>query len=152
MKSFCTRVSLPLRRLLFSGLDVGNSGLGTADSADARAVEAAREAKDRFHEQMPDSVRTQLNEEQYCVAPFGWNECVLGLLLGSGQFSDAFEVRSFRLADDPDLSAEEIERRVCMKKGAKHGRTKQARYALKRVRRHRLETRRGRIEYVQAVE
>jgi hypothetical protein len=64
-------------------------------------------------------------------------QIVLGPKLGEGEFSNVFEVDSFKLHHDIAqfgvLSAEESKQRLYLKQQEKYGMTQQARYALKHI-------------------
>jgi len=128
-----------------------------ADPIHSLAVEAAKDVKIQFLESMPQSLIDERIQEHDCVAPFKWDECILGPLLGSGQFSDVYRVRSFRLTNHQDadsdhdkLSKEETNQRLSMKGCEKYRQTTKARYALKQVKPDHLETHEGRITYIEA--
>ena len=126
------------------------------------AFQATKDAETRFREQISPSL---LAEKEYhgrdCVAPFNWNECVLGQLVGSGEFSDVFELKSFRLENIQSSAAkhvwstEEKGQRLYMKRCEIHNGTKKARYALKRIRLDNIETdgvKLNKLKYIQSVE
>mmetsp|Transcript_45767 Transcript_45767/g.96048 ORF Transcript_45767/g.96048 Transcript_45767/m.96048 type:complete len:499 (+) Transcript_45767:286-1782(+) len=71
--------------------------------------------------------------EQDCVAPFQANEIVLGPMLGCGEFGNVYEVQSFNLQPDMDVSDAALEKRLRMKKCEKYRDTENARYALKHI-------------------
>lgn len=70
-----------------------------------------------------------------CFAPFRRDEIVLGPLLGSGEFSDVYEIKSFSLPEDniQKMSVKGSTKRLHMKKRQKYHQTNKARYALKRM-------------------
>ena len=104
------------------------------DSPNALAIKAAQEKKKSVHDSLPPSL---LAHEQDCIAPFRRDEIVLGPLLGTGEFSHVYEIRSFcikpAIAEDIKLSTEESEKRLHMKKCERYRQTKNARYALKHI-------------------
>lgn len=128
-----------------------------ADPTHALAIEAAKDANIHFLESMPQSLIDERIHEHDCIAPFKWDECILGPLLGSGQFSDVYRIRSFSLtnhqdadSDNGQLSKEEINQRLLMKGCEKYRQTTKARYALKQVKPDHLEKHEGRIKYIEA--
>ena len=125
---------------------------------DCIASEATADAKTNFHQEMSSTLLAEKAScVQDCIAPFHWDECKLGSLLGSGGFSDVYEIKSFNLEDDliqsssaTGVSSEEMEQRLYMKNCEKHCQTKKASYALKHIRRPDLETQYGREKYFQS--
>ena len=129
------------------------------------AFEATNNAKTQFYKQMSPSLFAEIQyHERDCVGHFDWNECELGNLLGSGEFSDVYELRSFRLGNlekNPcyaqfsgaaGTSNKESDQRLLMKTREKHGVTKKARYALKHIKQSNdLKTNRGRLKYIHSV-
>ena len=85
-------------------------------------------------------------------APFQQDEIILGPKLGSGEFSNVYEIKSFRLKDgnlEREWTEEETQNRCKMKKIEKYHDTDQSRYALKHLKEEYL-SERGAEEYVQA--
>ncbi len=76
-----------------------------------------------------------LSEEVERVAPFHVNEIIFGQWLGEGEFSEIYEVQSFRLSNDcgDDISVEESNLRSLMKQGETYRQSGKARYALKHL-------------------
>ncbi|KAL7528103.1 hypothetical protein ACHAXR_002270, partial [Thalassiosira sp. AJA248-18] len=152
------------RRIFVSG--IGASPLVSPDTNDddtsihSCAVEASKDAMRNFHESLPPSLLAEKTKHaQDCVAPFKWTECELGSLLGSGEFSDVYKVKSFHIADNPfkpasredsELSIEEMDQRLHMKKREKFRDTRRSRYALKHIKPTHLQTHEGREAYIQA--
>ena len=72
-------------------------------SINARAIDAAIERRRLLREEIPESLRMECDyygAEQKtidCVAPFTDEEILLGRRLGSGEFSDVYEITSFQL-------------------------------------------------------
>lgn len=114
-----------------------NASLGILDdSTHDLALNAAQDRKEILHESLPQSL---FKEEHDCIAPFHREEILLGPLLGSGEYSDVYEVESFRIevdsAEHSALSAREQMKRMRMKKDEtyRHRQTKHSRYALKHL-------------------
>ena len=125
------------------------------------AAEAAEEAKISFHRSLSSSLLAEKSKNyQDCIAQFKWEEVMVGQLLGSGQFSHVYQVKSFRFAnhqceakEDPnqgDISVEEMDQRLHMQECEKKNKTKKSRFALKLIKTEHLMTDHGRMIYVQA--
>eukprot|EP00581_Thalassiosira_minuscula_P028016 CAMPEP_0183751474 /NCGR_PEP_ID=MMETSP0739-20130205/1755_1 /TAXON_ID=385413 /ORGANISM="Thalassiosira miniscula, Strain CCMP1093" /LENGTH=462 /DNA_ID=CAMNT_0025987703 /DNA_START=32 /DNA_END=1417 /DNA_ORIENTATION=- len=71
--------------------------------------------------------------EQDFVAPFQADEIVLGPKLGCGEFGIVYELQSFNLQPDMEVSSVALEKRLRMKKCEKYRDTENARYALKHI-------------------
>ncbi|KAL9185557.1 hypothetical protein ACHAXT_003334 [Thalassiosira profunda] len=103
----------------------------------ARAVRAAEDEKEYFRESLPSSL-LEAHDARDCVAPFQPAEIVTGPKLGSGEFSDVYEVTSFSLREefadfDHVLTDDEAKQRGYLKNREKYRETKKARYALKHL-------------------
>jgi hypothetical protein len=93
------------------------------------------EVKKNFRDVLPDSLLYDYNNRD-CIAPFKSNEVKTGRLLGSGEFSHVYEIKSF-LPDasvSGTISDRESEMRQFMKEREKYRDTKKARFALKHLR------------------
>lgn len=113
-----------------------NTSLGiSSDPAHDLAISAAQDRRTSLQESLPPS----LKEKDDCIAPFHREEISLGPLLGSGEYSDVYEVTSFQSPGDgaqhSALSARERNSRAQMKNDEtyRHGQTKHSRYALKHL-------------------
>ena len=120
------------------------------------AVEAATNKRNDFLLLLPSLSLTCNQEEGYCIAPFKRKEVVLGPKLGTGEFSDVYEVQSFSMKksdatalDDVELSTEQFESRMFMKENRKYRDTSKARYAVKRIQQNYLQ-KNGSDAYVHA--
>lgn len=123
----------------------------------ALAAEAAARVQCSFHESLPPSlIAEQSHHDHDCVPRFKWEECELGSHLGSGEFSDAYEIKSFQFenhhfqSSSMGMSVSEMDQRLQMKGREKHRLTKKPRYALKQIRPKHLETGQGSHKYIQA--
>jgi serine/threonine protein kinase len=90
-------------------------------------------AKEKFRESLSSS-SLQDCANRDCIAPFKTKEIVLGKLLGSGQFSQVYKIKSFRLDEGMTTSAKEEETRQRMKGRERYRMTKKSTYALKHLR------------------
>ena len=117
----------------------------------ARAVKAALDIKRSFYESRPPSLHDQ---GKSCVAPFKKNEIVLSKLLGTGQFSNVYAIKSFRIRPSIDqyaaMSDAEMASRLHLKKIEEHRQTKTHRYALKHIKGNFLDDHRPE-EYIKAI-
>lgn len=87
-----------------------------------------------------------------CLAPFDYKEIKLGPLLGTGEFSNVYEIESFSLNPDVDAKCsdeEEPDARLFMKRYEKYRDTKKPRYALKHLKEEYLEEN-DPLDYAQA--
>lgn len=125
------------------------------------AVEAAEKAKISFHRSLSSSLLAEKSKNYLdCIARFKWEEVMVGQLLGSGQFSHVYQVKSFRFANHQcdakedtnqgGMSVEEMDQRLYMQECEKKTKTKKSRYALKIIKTEHLVTDHGRMKYVQA--
>lgn len=100
------------------------------------AVNRANAKRDRFRGGLPQSL-LQSHDNRDCVAPILLEEINFGLKLGSGEFSDVYEIESFNLQHSDYLedtkSVEELEKRRLLKQYEKYRETKKARYAVKHL-------------------
>ena len=106
-----------------------------ATSSHDLAACAAAEASEHFGTILLQSpLNTCTNRD--CIAPFKKSEVRTGKLLGSGEFSHVYEIKSFLLdaSQDTEASSSESETRRLMKACEKYRDTKKARYALKHLR------------------
>ena len=128
------------------------------------AADAAQEVAEDFRLSLTSSLhhaRTHLAPDR--VAPFVWDEVELGQLLGSGEFSHVYEIKSFNLRKHPfrpsvmmannlaDMRMEDLDQRLHMKTSEKH-RTNKPRYALKYIKPEHLETHDGRMKYIHSAQ
>ena len=120
------------------------------------AVEAATNKRNDFLLLLPSLSLTCNQEEGYRIAPFKRKEVVLGPKLGTGEFSDVYEVQSFSMKksdatalDDVELSTEQFESRMFMKQNRKYRDTSKARYAVKLIQQNYLQ-KNGSDAYVHA--
>ena len=99
------------------------------------AASAAAEASENFSIILLDSLLNTCTDRD-CIAPFKKSEVRMGKLLGSGEFSHVYEIKSFFLdaSHDSGANSKESETRRFMKTCEKYGDTKKARYALKHLR------------------
>ena len=104
------------------------------DSPYSLAASVTAQVKEEFQQQLSQSVLLSDFVSRDCIATFKNKEIMLGRLLGSGEFSQVYEIKSFRLhATLPDtISVIEAEARQRMKHREKY-RNKKARYALKHL-------------------
>ena len=119
----------------------GSSDLSKRD-ADA-LIEAVEEKRQSVRKSLPPSLTAQGKD---CIAPFRREEIIIGPLLGSGEFSNVYEIKSFRIKEKPGageetaaLSTDEVQTRLSMKERQKYHQTCNARYALKRLKGEYLE-------------
>ena len=95
----------------------------------------SEKAREKFHQRLLDS---QLNYsmDKDSVAPFKSKEIKVGKWLGSGEFSDVYEIKSFYLDKNlpENASARDVETRKYMSGRAKYRSTKKCTYALKHLR------------------
>ena len=124
---------------------------GGDQSPHALAVQAATNKRNHFLQLLPSLSLTCNEGEGYCIAPFKRKEVVLGPKLGTGEFSDVYEVQSFSMkkSDDVELSTEQFESRMFMKENRKYRETSKARYAVKRIKQNYLQ-KNGSDQYVHA--
>ena len=107
----------------------------TTKSIHEMAVCVATQAIRTFIETLPESLKNDIANRDI-MAPFKKCEVKLGRLLGSGEFSDVFEIKSF----SPDASMDtcsskaETETRQLMKACEQYRDSKKARYAMKQLR------------------
>eukprot|EP00985_Skeletonema_marinoi_P018295 scaffold10203_cov154-Skeletonema_marinoi.AAC.3 len=100
------------------------------------AVNRASEKRDSFRAELPQSL-LQTHDDRDCVAPIKLEEISFGPKLGSGEYSNVFEIQSFNLQELDDThetkTAEELEKRRLLKQCEKYRETKKARYAVKHL-------------------
>ena len=99
------------------------------------AAQRAYMTRVSFRESIPRSL-LQSYDDRECVAPIMPKEIKIGPKLGAGEFSNVYEIQSFNLFQDhaTDVkNAEELEKRLFLKKHEKYRQTKKARYAVKRL-------------------
>ena len=113
------------------------------------AVGAARARKESFHESIKPFIKSY--DEKECIAPIRLDEIVFGPWLGSGEYSDVYEIRSFCIKQDVDVtvSGEESDKRELLKKCERYRQTGKARYALKHLKEEYL-AKHDPSEYIQA--
>ena len=108
-----------------------------AELAHDLAAKAAEEKKIDFDMTLPPSLLSETANGQDCIAPFRREEIMLGLLLGSGEFSNVYEVKSIHLGpqdeDEDNISPKEFKTRLHMKNSDKYRQTDKARYAVKHI-------------------
>lgn len=63
------------------------------------AAQVAQRVASRFYKNLPPKLMQDYSSKD-CVAPFDVKEIVLGKLLGSGEFSHVYEIKSFMLVKD----------------------------------------------------
>lgn len=99
------------------------------------AASVTAQVKEEFRHQLSKSVLLSDFANRDCIAPFHNKEIVLGKLLGSGEFSQVYEIKSLRLHETLPctISTVEAETRQKMKRRERY-RNKKARYALKHLR------------------
>ena len=117
------------------------------------AAQAATEKKDEFILSVPPSL-TNVQEiscsNRIAISPFKGEEVILGPLLGTGEFSNVYEIKSFRLQTDiQDMSIEQVESREYMKKSKKYHNTSRSRYAVKHLKQNYIKDH-GNEAYAQA--
>jgi len=116
------------------------------------AAQAATDKKDEFILSVPPSL-TNVQESscnRIAIAPFKGEEVILGLGLGTGEFSNVYEIKSFRLqTDTQDMSIEQVESREYMKKSKKYHNTSRSRYAVKHLKQNYIKDH-GNEAYAQA--
>lgn len=100
------------------------------------AANRASEKRDSFRAELPQSL-LQTHDDRDCVAPIKLEEISFGPKLGSGEYSNVFEIQSFNLQELDDThetkTAEELEKRRLLKQCEKYRETKKARYAVKHL-------------------
>ena len=100
------------------------------------AVNRASATRDSFREGLPQSL-LRTHDDRECVAPIMFEEINYGPKLGSGEFSNVYEIESFNLKCSDDVkdtkSVEELEKRKKLKQYEKYRETKKARYAVKHL-------------------
>ena len=86
-----------------------------------------------------------------CIPLFDWKEFDLGPLLGSGEFSDVYEIKTFCLENNryQDWNANEEAKRLGMQSCHTYKGTQTARYALKHIKpkSHNLKSHEGKLKY-----
>lgn len=99
------------------------------------AASLAAGVEEHFRESLSEALLTDYANRD-CIAPFTTKEIMLGRLLGSGEFSNVYEIKSFRpdVSLDNSVSDKEIETRRYMIGREKYRDTKKATYALKHLR------------------
>jgi len=117
------------------------------------AAQAATEKKDEFILSVPPSL-TNVQESscsnRIAISPFNGEEVILGPLLGTGEFSNVYEIKSFRLQTGiQDMSIEQVESREYMKKSKKYHTTSKSRYAVKHLKQNYMKDN-GHEAYIQA--
>lgn len=126
-----------------SGNNAGNrrdttakeSGHLTESPIEILAAQGASAKRDSFKCGLPHSL-LQSHNDRDCVAPIMLHEINFGPKLGSGEFSNVYEIESFNLQDDHACggkSVEEMEKRHFLKKYEKYRQTKKPRYAVKHL-------------------
>ena len=114
------------------------SGHLTESPIEILAAQGASAKRDSFKCGLPHSL-LQSHNDRDCVAPIMLHEINFGPKLGSGEFSNVYEIESFNLQDDHacvkegDKSVEEMEKRHFLKKYEKYRQTKKPRYAVKHL-------------------
>lgn len=106
-----------------------------AESPHSLAAALAATAQHKFKATLSDSLlKDETNRDS--MVPFESREIKLGKLLGSGQFSQVYEIESFRLGSEPpeSASATDVERRLYMNGRTRYRNTKKCTYALKHLR------------------
>ncbi|KAL7547575.1 hypothetical protein ACHAWF_010868 [Thalassiosira exigua] len=122
------------------------------DNPHRLAALVALEVGPRFLQSLPEALREDYDARDV-AGPFETREIVLGPLLGSGEFSDVYEVQAFR--PDPSLAfgtddEEESKARAAMKRNERtRDKKKKARYAVKHLRPELLVSY-DRLQYAQA--
>ncbi len=100
------------------------------------AAQGASAKRDSFKGGLPHSL-LQSHNDRDCVAPILLQEINFGPKLGSGEFSNVYEIESFNLQDDRvkegGKSVGEMEKRHFLKKYEKYRQTKKPRYAVKHL-------------------
>ena len=117
------------------------------------AAQAATDKKDEFILSVPPSL-TNVQESscsnRIAISPFKGEEVILGPLLGTGEFSNVYEIKSFRLQTGiQDMSIEQVESREYMKKSKKYHNTSRSRYAVKHLKQNYIKDN-GNEAYAQA--
>ena len=105
------------------------------------AVNLACHTRDSFRGKLPTSLH-ETHDSRDCVAPILLEEINFGPKLGSGEFSNVYEIESFNLKDDFDgdtKTADELKKRFLLQRGDKYRQTSQCRYALKHLKREYFE-------------
>lgn len=99
------------------------------------AASMAARVKEDFRESLPETLLIDYAKRD-CIGPFKTHEIKLGRLLGSGEFSNVYEIKSFRPDASVDNSAsdQEIKTRHYMISRQQYRDTKKATYALKHLR------------------
>ncbi|KAL3801279.1 hypothetical protein HJC23_012679 [Cyclotella cryptica] len=99
------------------------------------AASVAAGVKEHFRESLSEALLIDYADRD-CIAPFKAKEIMLGRLLGSGEFSNVYEIKSFcpDKSVDKTASDREIETRQYMIGREKYRDTKKATYALKHLR------------------
>ncbi|KAL7546653.1 hypothetical protein ACHAWF_009987 [Thalassiosira exigua] len=112
---------------------------GTTDGRSLHhyVAKVAEEEKQYFRESLPPSLRQNVSHPgRDDVAPLKEDEVVIGKKLGSGEFSNVYEVKSFRMqADIRDalLSNDDHAKRLHLKKTETFRQTNKPRYAVKHI-------------------
>ena len=98
------------------------------------ATLAALDVKENFRASLPTNLQYDYDNRD-CIASFDSEEIQLGPLLGTGEFSNVYEVESFhlKLSVPKRLSREESSMRWNMKRHEQHRNTGESRYALKHL-------------------
>eukprot|EP00970_Alexandrium_tamarense_P001991 scaffold270_cov207-Alexandrium_tamarense.AAC.19 len=100
-------------------------------TANILAVRAAEDARDAFFDSLPRTLLQSQNETDV-PAPFKRDEIVLGSFLGSGEFSNVYEIEAFCTKGDV-MNEDETRQRESMALRNKYALTGKARYALKHI-------------------
>ncbi|KAL7530703.1 hypothetical protein ACHAWF_003481 [Thalassiosira exigua] len=123
-------------------------------NANVLAAEAAEDSKSFFRESLPLSLRDEDKCQLDDIALFQPDEIILGPKLGTGEFSNVYEVESFLLRLDYAGNVvlqgkDEAKKRLRMKNDEKYRESENARYALKHIKENYLQ-KNGNDAYVQA--
>lgn len=100
-------------------------------TANILAVRAAEDARDAFFDSLPRTLLQSQNETDV-PAPFKREEIVLGSFLGSGEFSNVYEIEAF-CTKGGVMNEDETRQRESMALRNKYALTGKARYALKHI-------------------
>jgi serine/threonine protein kinase len=119
---------------------VSSSFLGRCDETSVQspyelAAIISQKTREKFQERVLASPIKHCTDRD-CVAPFKSKEIKIGKLLGSGEFSHVYEIKSFCLDNVPpkNASARDVETRKYMNGRVKYRGTKKCTYAIKHLR------------------
>ena len=126
------------------------SSVSNTDRINELARSEAWRSKEDFHNHLPDSLveKYDMRDRLALVEP---DEINFGPLLGSGEYSNVFSIKSFQMRSEIDsaLDKEDVDVRQYLKTHVKYDDTRKNRYAIKHIKKEFMETR-GSSAYIQA--